>query len=202
MDLSDLEIIASTAPRQRGRPATRQLVLSHERDLRESDLAAAASDPHMKVDPVRIKRMSFSHHAAARLVAMGKSNEEIALTTNYATGTISMLKQDPMFQELVAYYASHLEAEFKEFGAKLANLAADTIESLHEDLHEGKLTPGQKLQVMTQALDRSGVVEAPKPVHGAAGATLNINFVSSPKAGAPALSQAPVLDLEVLDDRG
>lgn len=150
MDL-DLDILSL-----RGRPA-KQLCPRVVRALKAEDIELLfASGPEARNERFTLKKVSERHHALARALASGMKDWEASAVTGYVVGTIYLLKQDPTFQELLAFYRAHKDAEFRTAQQRMAALSVDAIDSLHDDLEEGKLKPAEKIEVAKLTLDRTG----------------------------------------------
>jgi DNA-binding CsgD family transcriptional regulator len=63
---------------------------------------------------VRIQKLSDSHHIMARLIASGLSTADIAAETGYSIGRVSVLRNSPAMQELVAKYRCDDHAEWRK----------------------------------------------------------------------------------------
>lgn len=57
-----------------------------------------------KVAPTPIKTLRDRHHHIAWLIALGKSNTDIAVECRVSPGRVSQHKSSPAFQELIAKY--------------------------------------------------------------------------------------------------
>lgn len=60
------------------------------------------------------KRFRDSHHMIARLFAMGLRSGEVASRTGYSLARVSLLRNDPAFDELVSAYRSDVDEEWRE----------------------------------------------------------------------------------------
>lgn len=63
---------------------------------------------------VRIAKLSDTHHIIARLIVSGLTLTEIAAETGYSITRISILKQAPAMQELIARYRADDHDQWKE----------------------------------------------------------------------------------------
>src|SRR5215813_4166943 len=106
------------------------------RALTSADLALL--EPPKK--PPGIKKLRESHHALARLVAEGRSLQEISEETGYSISRISILKSDPTFAELVGFYHGNLEkmrdALVVDHFKSAVMLRGDLIEEMSCRLHD------------------------------------------------------------------
>ena len=82
----------------RGRPKTNRSI-GEPRELTLEDLSKLER-PKMPA----VKKLRDSHHAVARLVALGLRPEEVAHYSGYSQGRVNQLRADPAFQGLVEDY--------------------------------------------------------------------------------------------------
>lgn len=207
MDIVDLgTIIDLPAPDGRGRPRSDSPVLHVVRALTEADRELIENPPKLGIAPTQLKRIGARHHQAARHVAEGKTDYQVAALTGYVLGTIRLYKQDPAFKELVEYYRSNLEATYWDVHKKLATLGEVATDELLErmEIEPERFSRKELREVAEFALDRS---VAPTKAAGkmASGPTapthISISFVSSPNAGEPLLppGEARVIEGRVLE---
>lgn len=107
------------------------------RALTESDLALLATERGIK--PSQIQRLSERHHALARCLATGLSVADACAITGYTASRVSILKGDPSFEELIAFYQRGGAELVQDLGAKLlsnARAAADELANRLEDSPE------------------------------------------------------------------
>jgi hypothetical protein len=129
------------------------------RDLVEEDLILGEALPKRAPEGVaKLKQIRGSHHEAARLVGLGKSNQEIALITGYTPQRIAQLRQDPAFSELVAHYEGQVEELYYDTHKRLAGFTNDAMEVLHERLLEApeKIKTSDLKDLLSLGLDRTG----------------------------------------------
>jgi hypothetical protein len=130
------------------------------------DLALLDLDRGVK--PQTIKRLRDAHHSIARCVAQGLSGAEIGVVTGYSQSRISILKGDPAFQELVAFYQSRLQeikdTVFTEGLTRLQAVRDEAVEVLHDRLAEepDKFANADLLDVIKATADRTGLGPASK----------------------------------------
>jgi len=127
------------------RPLTKEDLLRHK-----ASTLGAQTPPLARIRQV--------HHRLAQLMAQGLKDVEIAAITNYSQSRLSILKNDPAFQELMQHYAQTQQAAFVDTLDILAGLAADTLSELRTRLEEQPETLSNKdlLQLSQLTLDRSG----------------------------------------------
>lgn len=134
------------------KPISAELV----RDLTESDLALLATERGVK--PTHVQRITERHHALARCLATGMSAGEAALVTGYTSSRISVLKGDPAFEELIAFYTRAEGVEVQDLQTKMTALAKDTITELQErlELEPEKFSASELHDQFKLVADRSG----------------------------------------------
>lgn len=137
------------------------------RPLAEADLALLATE--RGIQPSAIKRLTDNHHALARYLARGTPDIEAALYTGYTPSRISVLKDSPLFAELVAHYRS-IETEVHADAQELQNtahlmLTKEVIRRMEEEPEKvGNSTLGDWY---AKFADRTG--------HGPQSKTTNVN---------------------------
>lgn len=145
--------------RTSGRAAS-QVTAEIVRELSPIDLALLETERGVK--PPAIKTLRDSHHAIARCIAKGMSGTETQLITGYSASRISILKSDPAFQELVAFYKGKIEeirdAADYDLQSKLSALHSDTLDIISERLNENPAGPtiGELVDIAKFSADRSG----------------------------------------------
>ena len=177
------------------------------RHLNEADIAELWNAQRENTGP-KIKALRYNHHVLAKAVASGKSGIECANLTGMSQTYISILKNDPAFQELVSFYADEMNELYVDVHQRMATLGTSILEELTErfEADPDKFTKRELLDMFTAMADRSIPTAKGGPAPQQAittgpngGLALQINFVSptgdSPKTielGAmPAPTQAP-----------
>lgn len=163
-------------PRSGRRPA--ELDIEILRELGEADMAM----PSPEVQPPAIAKIRHQHHLLARLLAEGKRPIEASAISGYSPSRISILQNDPAFQELVEYYKAQVEQAFVGAQERLAALGISTLEELQERLEEApeRFKNKDLLDLMTAVFDRSVAPAKGVPVGGSAphaAATIVVQFV-------------------------
>jgi hypothetical protein len=130
------------------------------RDLTTEDLLKASTVPAEGTPS--IKSLRASHHLLARTMATGIDLAEVSIITGYSVSRISILKGDPSFRELLAYYEA-MEAEQAktaraDMHERLAQVGFDSLEVLHERLLDEPESFDNKtlLAVVEATADRTG----------------------------------------------
>lgn len=134
------------------RPAP--LDFSVVRELTEADLQLLSLES--STQPPALKRITDRHHALARLLASGVGEGEASLILNYDQSRVSILKNSPAFQELLALYRSEVDREFAVVLDHMSGLSKDALFELRERLEEKpeKFTNSELLRIVTDMTDR------------------------------------------------
>lgn len=150
MDLLDLEIFRTKGRTERAVEVqvVRPIALQ---DLEQLHEEKGAKTPH-------IKRLGERHHSLARNLAAGMPDWEASAITGYACSRISILKADPTFRELVAFYRDKIDKKFESMGEQIYGLGYDAIMSLREQMEDAPETipTGLKVKIAEMAADRTG----------------------------------------------
>lgn len=143
------------APRLKGR-ATKVVSVRYVRDLQPGDLALLASERGIAAAP--IKRLRDRHHALARCIAQGMSAADASAVTGYELATISMLKSDPSFRELVANYHRVEDSVMADFMQRTTTLTLTAMNNLQEKLEddENPVPVSMELEIFKAGADRIG----------------------------------------------
>lgn len=142
------------------------------------DLVRPARAPRVTVDDVRpivqedlsvlqeargseappLKRLRYKHHSLARALADGLSETEAGLVAGYDSNYVSILKQDPAFRDLVAFYRGEHAQAYDAVHATVAGLSLKAAEELDRRLEEEphKLGAAFLKDLMVVGLDRTG----------------------------------------------
>lgn len=145
--------------RTRGR-AQAAVTASVVRELDEADLALLAAERGTKAPP--IKRLSERHHSLARCLASGMSDGDAAITCGYTQSRVSILKDDPAFRELLAFYREDVTDKYLDMHGVLAGLSLDAAMELRERLEadmqadDKTLSVGQLVELTKLGADRTG----------------------------------------------
>lgn len=163
MDLS-LEL---TPARLRGR-AGAELTAYVVRDLTPADLELTLVSKGTTAPS--IVKIRDRHHYLARCLASGMADAEASLHTGYTASRISILKGDPAFQELLAFYHANVDAAFSDMNRRMATLGTDMVEELHSRLEEDpeSLPSELVLDAIKVLADRTG--------NGPSSKTTNVNI--------------------------
>jgi len=142
------------------------------RQLNSADLALLETERGIKAPS--LKKLRDSHHAIARCIAQGLPNTEIMVITGYSASRISILKGDPSFQELVAFYKEQNNEAYTEAAtdatAKLVAVRNDALDELSDRLNDEpeKIATETLLDFVKITADRTG--------HGPASKSTNLHL--------------------------
>lgn len=125
-------------------------------ELTPEDLAPLGEERGIKAAP--LKALRDKHHRLARALASGLGQSEAAYTSGFTPSRVSILRADPMFQQLESHYRGVVDAEYRDTHEALASLSADAVDVLHDRLMEDPdgLDTDQVLRIASFAADRSG----------------------------------------------
>jgi len=134
-----------------------------------------------------LTQIRHSHHQLAQMLATGTKQEECALITGYSPVYISILKTDPTFNDLVAYYAAQREVVFVDAIERMRSLGLSTLDELQARLEEDPtqfsnrelFEQAELMLVKPMAATRSAHLQtASNPANGT-GIQLNVNFIGT-----------------------
>ena len=74
-----------------------------------------------------IKKLRETHHRLARLLATGTKEGHVAAVSGYSLSRLSILKNDPAFQELVQFYREEVHDVHLDAEKQLADLRSDAV---------------------------------------------------------------------------
>jgi len=126
------------------------------RELTSSDLALLATE--RGIQPTRVQRITDRHHALARCLASGMSATEAGLVTGYTGSRISVLRGDPAFEELIAFYQGDKAKPVLDLQERMTSLALDATQELQDrlELDPDKVSTDQLLDTIKLTADRTG----------------------------------------------
>jgi hypothetical protein len=140
--------------------AAKEITASEVRALDAADVALLGDEKGSK--PAPLKRLSERHHALARCLSSGMEESAAAITCGYVASRVSILKQDPAFQELLAFYRADVNEKYMDMHGVLAGLSLDAAMELRERLEEDaeadekKLSVGHLIELTKLGADRTG----------------------------------------------
>lgn len=138
-----------------GRPQKLTAIVG--RELTPEDLGLL-NEPRPTAKPPEIKKLRARHHELARLLAQGTAEGEAAKATGYTLARVSVMKGDPAFQELMAFYGAVVDEAYRDLHDQLAGVATDAVDELQERLDTApeEFTIGDLIKVATMGADRTG----------------------------------------------
>ena len=159
------------------------LVVEIVRELTDADLPLLANPPPMGTKPPTVKRLSHAHHALARELARGASNVEAGLIAGYSESRVSILQDDPAFQELICYYSTQRELVFIDVLERMKALGLTTLEEIANRMEEApeKFSP-RELMELTELLlvkGRTGPAGGQSTGGPAPAVSVNVQFVTA-----------------------
>ena len=119
--------------------------------------------------PPPIAKLRTTHHELARLLALGLKDVDISRITGYSQSRICILKNDPLFKELLAHYMGMRDSVVVDVGARMQHLSVTALEIMQERLLDDPdgVTMKDLQSVAELTLDRTGY-----------GTTTNVNVDS------------------------
>jgi len=141
------------------KPSKRLLLEEVAGPITEADLIRLAEADTRGVEgAAAIKKLRSKHHLLAKLLAGGAGETEAGIVAGYVPSRVSVLKADPMFQELMAFYSQGVRERYYDMHEGLAALSADALEELRDKLEESPedFSVGQLLEVVKMGADRTG----------------------------------------------
>jgi len=138
-----------------------------------------------------LSQIRHTHHQLARLLSEGRSNTDAALLTGYSPTYVSILKDDPSFQELVAHYSMQEEMHHVDVLERMKMVGLTTLDALQERLETDPdgfsnrelMEQAELMLVKPMIATRGGILPgvAAGPVSN--GVSISVNFIgqSAPK---------------------
>lgn len=140
--------------------ASKPLSAVQVREIDACDIALLGEEKGSKAPA--LKRLSERHHALARCLASGMEESAAAVTCGYVLSRVSILKADPAFQELLAFYRADVSSKYLDMHGVLAGLSLDAAMELRERLEidieadEKKISVTQLMELTKLGADRTG----------------------------------------------
>lgn len=161
MDL-DLSLIG-----RKSQPILAEIV----RSLTEADVALLATE--RGIQPSSIKKLTDSHHALARCLATGMKDVEASAITGYTPSRISVLRDSPLFAELVSHYHSVPDTTLADFQERMLSVGLTAVEELKDRLENEpeKIGTATLIEAVKSLADRTG--------HGPQTKSTNLNVTVS-----------------------
>lgn len=109
------------------------LVAAVARDLTRAELEETKPKG---VSPPPIAKLRDTHHALARAIASGLKDVQVSALTGYSQSRISILKGDPTFAGLIAFYRDNLDEVYLDLHKRMADLSGSVLTELQERFEE------------------------------------------------------------------
>ena len=177
------------APLARKRGAHNPLEYTVVRPLCEADLPALSSPPESTSPQQRLKTITYQHHQLAQALARGASDVEVSLLTGYVPTYISLLKTDPQFKELLAYYSTKTEEIYVDAVERLKAVGLTALEKLADRLEREEDFTNRELMELTDMALVKPVTNGMKfgqqiGPGGTPGVSVSVSFISAqPSSG-------------------
>lgn len=111
----------------------RALEVTFIRELTDEDILDVMDGPAL-LGSTSLTSIRHAHHRIAQLLVEGKPPGMVSLITGYSPGHVSRLQQDPVFNELLAYYAGQVEQVHVDTLERMKVLNLTVMEELSERL--------------------------------------------------------------------
>jgi hypothetical protein len=152
--------IGISLPSARGRREVELFVGEPEPLTVEDILLFVNTDEGMRssAQPQIVKNIRHRHHLLAQLLAGGTPEMDASIQTGYSLSRISILKNDPAFKELLAYYSKQVELANVEFVKRLAQIGTETAEEILKRLDEDpeSFSNEEMRKLLETVADRTG----------------------------------------------
>jgi len=152
LDLKIVDVERLAGPGRLAAPIDYEVV----REINEGDLQALASK-NLGSEPPALKRITDRHHSLARLLAAGTPEAEAALITGYDISRVSILKNSPAFQELLALYRDESKREFVSVLDQMARVGRTALSLLEDRLEDApdRFTNNELKNLSIETTDRT-----------------------------------------------
>lgn len=166
LELEEGELVV---PPSRGRRDALQVC--YARDLDEADIRVLIENPGWGSETPGLKELRHSHHRLAQLLASGTTAAECHLITGYSASRISILQNDPAFQELLSYYVEQEREIFVNVHQRMSDVGLDVLQEIQHRIEDApeKLSMNELLSSFGTLMDRSGYGPKSTLVHEAGG---------------------------------
>lgn len=166
------------------------------RELTAEDLLACA-DGQVVSGPTSLTTIRAAHHRIAQLLASeGASPARVSLVTGYSPAYVRRLQGDPVFRELLAYYANQTEAVTGDLRDRLNTLGLSAMDELQMRLEEkpDEFTKKDLMEIVKQATPAVGGAGSSALGQGPQ-VSLNVQFVQAgPQTG---VEPMPVINSQI-----
>jgi hypothetical protein len=108
---------------------------------------------------VRILKLTDSHHIMARLFASGLGTNEVAAETGYTATRVSVLRNSPAMQELIAKYRTDDHTEWRKHRDAtyeyMHRIRVKSLRRIEEAIDEDDCSPVFALKALDSVADRT-----------------------------------------------
>lgn len=143
-----------------------------------------------------LKRVRAVHHKAAQYLALGMSQVRVAALTGMSPNTISVLQDDPAFQELLAHYMNISEIEHQDLVGQLATLGEVAVQEIQQRILDDpeSFTLNDLKEMATMAMDRTGLPATKNVNKSVVSATVDVKEIRA-RAAAESVTKVVARDL-------
>lgn len=143
------------------KPGTQAVLDAIEGLKPKSKSYPASSNAHRGGRLKSVETIKDSHHMLARLFALGYTSNEVSEMAGYSISRCSILRNDPLFIELVNHYKGMVDEQFKETTDEYFRLAeaarVKTMRMINDKLDdEEELSVSELLKIHDSTADRTG----------------------------------------------
>ena len=132
-----------------------------------------------------LSQIRHTHHQLARLLAEGRANNDAALLTGYSPTYVSILKDDPSFQDLVAHYTMQEELHHVDVLERMKMVGLATLDTLQERLEEDPngftnrelMEQAELMLVKPMVATRGGILPGVAAGPASNGVSISVNFI-------------------------
>ncbi len=195
----DLDSLAMLGSARGGSRRAKGIGFTVMRPLGEEDLPTLLNRPAVGSMTPHITKIRETHHHLARLLSEGRKDVEVCAITGYSQSRISILKHDPSFVELLAYYSGQQAKAHQNVHERLARVGTVALEVIEERLLDAPESFSHRdlLAVTETTLDRS--VAPPKtraepaPAGQGPAVQIQVNFVPHSPPGE--VAERPMIEI-------
>jgi hypothetical protein len=146
-----MDLFGHVGPGRRSEGAIAEL-----RPLTDDDLVLLAAPREAERQP--LKQLRHKHHALARALANGLSEGEAGIVAGFTPSTVTVLKTDPSFAELVRFYEGENARTFDAINEKIVGVTVAALdEALERFENEPEKVPFSIIKELIQlGADRTG----------------------------------------------
>ena len=153
--LEELDLVEPKV--HKGRPGV-PISADYVRDLTEADIVATKLERGKGAHAPVLQQVRYSHHALAKLIAIGTSANQCAMITGYNPIRIQQLMKDATFKALVEDYREESKDTVANMTLRMSNISLDALEELQQRLHDSpeEFSIPTLLDLVRSFADRTG----------------------------------------------